>query len=69
MGFSGVDEIATTRLDLAKAALPGVNVSLIEGDLDIQPFLSAVARGKPPELLYANRDQIGHSPPAAPSCR
>ena len=59
MGFGGVDEIATTRLDLAKAALPGVNVNLIEGDLDIQAFLSAVASGKPPEIIYANRDQIG----------
>ncbi len=59
MGFGAGDEIATTRLDLAKAALPGVNVSLIEGDLDIQAFLSAVASGKPPEIVYANRDQIG----------
>ncbi|WP_205843771.1 extracellular solute-binding protein [Nakamurella deserti] len=59
MGFGGDDEIGSTRLDLAKAALPGVTVSQIEGDLDIQAFLSAVASGKPPEIIYANRDQIG----------
>lgn len=59
MGFGGDDEIGSTRLDLAKAALTGVTVSQIEGDLDIQAFLSAVASGKPPEIIYANRDQIG----------
>src|SRR3712207_8142179 len=26
---------------------------------DIQQFLSAVAAGDPPEIVYANRDQIG----------
>lgn len=59
MGFSGVDEVATARVDLAEDALGDVEVNLIEGDLDLQQFLSAVASGKPPELLYANRDQIG----------
>lgn len=59
MGFGAGDEIGSTRLDLAKKALPGVTVSLTEGDLDIQAFLSAVAAGDPPELVYANRDQIG----------
>lgn len=59
MGFSGVDEIATTRMDLAKAELPGVEVKLSEGDLDLQQFLSGVASGNPPDLIYADRDQIG----------
>ncbi|NNG36376.1 ABC transporter substrate-binding protein [Nakamurella aerolata] len=59
MGFGADDEIGSTRLALAKKALPGVTVSLVEGDLDIQAFLSAVAAGDPPELVYANRDQIG----------
>lgn len=60
MGFGGVDEIATTRYDLATKALgDGVTVKLIEGDLDMQQFLSAVAAGDPPSLVYANRDQIG----------
>ncbi len=59
MGFSGVDEVATARMDLAKEALGGVDVKLIEGELDLQQFLSAVATGSPPEVVYANRDQIG----------
>jgi len=59
MGFSGVDEVATSRQELAEEALGDVDVKLIEGDLDLQQFLSAVASGKPPEIVYANRDQIG----------
>ncbi|HWI31035.1 MAG TPA: extracellular solute-binding protein [Microbacterium sp.] len=59
MGFSGVDEVATSRVALAEEALGDVEVELIEGDLDLQQFLSSVASGNPPELLYANRDQIG----------
>jgi multiple sugar transport system substrate-binding protein len=59
MGFGATDEIATTRLDEAKKALGDVKVKLIEGDLDIQQFLSAVATGEPPEIVYADRNQIG----------
>ncbi|TDD72322.1 extracellular solute-binding protein [Jiangella aurantiaca] len=59
MGFGATDEIAQTRLDLATEAVAPAEISLIEGDLDIQQFLSAVATGEPPELVYANRDQIG----------
>jgi multiple sugar transport system substrate-binding protein len=59
MGFGATDEIATTRLDEAKAALGDVKVKLIEGDLDIQQFLSSVASGEPPEIVYADRNQIG----------
>ncbi len=59
MGFSGVDEVATSRMDFAEAELGDVEVELIEGDLDIQQFLSAVATGDPPSILYADRDQIG----------
>ncbi|WP_251453644.1 extracellular solute-binding protein [Microbacterium sp. Marseille-Q6648] len=59
MGFSGVDEVATSRLDLAEAALGEASVSLTEGELDLQQLLSAVATGTPPDLVYANRDQVG----------
>jgi multiple sugar transport system substrate-binding protein len=59
MGFGATDEIGQVRLDEAKAALGDVNVKLVEGDLDIQQFLSSVATGEPPEIIYANRDQIG----------
>lgn len=59
MGFSGVDEVATSRLDYAKEQLGDVEVKLAEGELDLQQFLSAVATGSPPDVVYANRDQIG----------
>jgi multiple sugar transport system substrate-binding protein len=59
MGFGAGDEIGEVRLERAEAAMPDVDVSLIKGDLDIQQFLSAVAAGDPPEIVYANRDQIG----------
>lgn len=59
MGFSAVDEVAEARIDLAKTELDGVDVKLVEGELDLQQFLSAVASGEPPSLLYADRDQIG----------
>lgn len=59
MGFSGVDEVATERLALAEEALGEVEVKLAEGDLDLQQFLSAVASGNPPDIVYAGRDQIG----------
>jgi multiple sugar transport system substrate-binding protein len=60
MGFGLTDEIGQTRVDAAKEALGGdVSVKFIEGDLDIQQFLSSVATGEPPEIIYADRNQIG----------
>lgn len=60
LGFGAGDEIATTRLDRAEEALGAdVSVELVEGDLDIQQLLSAIAAGDPPSLVYADRDQIG----------
>jgi multiple sugar transport system substrate-binding protein len=60
MGFGADDEIGSVRLDEAKKALGSkVKVKLIEGDLDIQQFLNSVASGQPPEVVYADRTQIG----------
>ena len=59
MGFGAGDEIATVRLDRAEDALGDATVKLVEGDLDIQQFLSSVASGEPPSLVYAERSQIG----------
>jgi len=59
MGFGAGDEIATVRLERAKEELGEAEVKLIEGDLDIQQFLSSVASGEPPSLVYAERSQIG----------
>lgn len=58
MGLAS-DEIATTRMGIAEKSLGGAKVKLIEGDLDIQAFLSSVASGDAPDLVYAKRDQIG----------
>jgi multiple sugar transport system substrate-binding protein len=59
MGFGAGDEIATVRLERAEEALGEAEVELVEGDLDIQQFLSSVASGEPPALVYAERSQIG----------
>ena len=59
MGFSGVDEVATTRADMAKEALGDTEVKLVEGELDLQQLLSSIAAGDPPDLIYANRNQVG----------
>ncbi|PVG80941.1 ABC transporter substrate-binding protein [Nocardioides gansuensis] len=59
MGFGETDEVATARLEEAKKALGDVEVKLIEGELDVQQFLSSVAAGDPPAILYAERDQVG----------
>jgi len=59
MGFGTGDEIGEVRYGRAVQDLDGVDVRLSEGELDIQAFLSAVASGNPPDLVYANRDQIG----------
>lgn len=59
MGFSGVDEVATARADMAREALGDVEVKLAEGELDMQQLLSAIAAGDPPDLIYANRNQGG----------
>lgn len=59
MGFGKGDEIATVRYDRAEKGLEGVTLKLVEGELDIQQFLTAAASGDAPGLIYANRDQIG----------
>jgi multiple sugar transport system substrate-binding protein len=58
-GFGTGDEVGATRFALAQEALPDVDVQLVEGDLDIQQFLSAVAAEDPPDVINANRNQIG----------
>jgi len=58
-GFSLPDEIATTRVDTFKKAHPQVQVKITEGGFDEQQFLSAVASGAPPDLVYVDREIIG----------
>lgn len=59
MGFGAGDEVASTRFERAEAALDGVKITLSEGELDVQAFLSAVASGNPPDLVNISRDQVG----------
>lgn len=59
LGFSLPDEIATVRVDTFKTANTGVTVKVNEGGFDEQQFLSAVAGGTPPEIVYISRETIG----------
>ncbi|MFI7605110.1 extracellular solute-binding protein [Micromonospora sp. NPDC049366] len=59
MGFGLSDEIATTRVDAFKRDHPDVNLKITEGAFDEQQFLSAVASGNPPDLVYMDRKLIG----------
>lgn len=60
MGYNAdADEVARTRADLALKAVAPATIKATEGELDVQQFLSAVAAGDAPDLIYANRDQLG----------
>lgn len=60
MGFSGTDEVATSRMVLTKQKLGSdVTVKLVEGSLDTQQLLSQIATGNPPDLIYIGRDKVG----------
>ncbi|WP_431974645.1 extracellular solute-binding protein [Micromonospora haikouensis] len=59
MGFGRSDEIATTRLDAFTRDHPDVALKITEGAFDEQQFLSAVASGNPPDLVYLDRKLVG----------
>lgn len=60
MGISISDDVAEARYEHTTQGLGDeVEVDLIEGDLNIQQLLSAVAAGDPPDVIYVNRDQVG----------
>lgn len=59
MGFGLSDEIAKTRVDAFKRDNPNVDLKITEGAFDEQQFLSAVASGNPPDLVYMDRKLIG----------
>jgi multiple sugar transport system substrate-binding protein len=59
MGFGTPDEIATVRVDRAKRAIAPAELQLIRGGFDQQQFLSSVAAGRPPDLIYMDRQLIG----------
>ncbi|MEG3636114.1 extracellular solute-binding protein [Micromonospora palythoicola] len=59
MGFGLSDEIATTRVDAFRQDHPKVDLRIAEGAFDEQQFLSAVASGNPPDLVYLDRKLVG----------
>jgi multiple sugar transport system substrate-binding protein len=59
MGFSLVDEVAQTRADLANKAIAPATVEVGGSAFDAQQFLSAVASGTPPDMVFINRQQLG----------
>ncbi|MER5267947.1 extracellular solute-binding protein [Actinosynnema sp. NPDC002837] len=59
MGFGLPDEHATARVAVFREANPGVDLRISEGAFDEQQFLSAVAAGDPPDLVYAERRKLG----------
>ena len=59
LGFSLPDRHATARIDVFQDEFPNVGLTVTQGDLDEQVFLSAVASGEPPDLVYMARNKLG----------
>ena len=59
LGFGLPDEIAKTRVEEFRKTYPDVDLQVTEGAFDVQQFLSAVASGRPPDLVYLDREAIG----------
>lgn len=58
-GFGGEDEVGQSRVAAFKQAYPDVTVSNAKGDFDAQQFLTALASGNPPDLVYMDRNLVG----------
>jgi multiple sugar transport system substrate-binding protein len=52
-------DVGQARRDAFRSAYPKVQVNVNEGDFDPQQFLSAIASGNPPDLVYLDRDLVG----------
>src|SRR3954468_5906746 len=59
MGFGGEDEVGQARVAAFKQAYGSVTVSNAKGDFDAQQFLTALASGNPPDLVYMDRNLVG----------
>ena len=57
-GFGLPDETATVRVDTFREQYPQVNLELTEGAFDQQQFLTAVASGNVPDVVYLSRDDL-----------
>jgi multiple sugar transport system substrate-binding protein len=58
-GFGLGDEIATVRTERFEADHPEVTLTVNDGAFDAQQFLSAVASGNPPDVVYMDREVLG----------
>lgn len=58
MGFSLPDEVATVRVDRFRELYPDVELNITEGGLDQQQFLTAVASGNAPDVVYISRELL-----------
>ena len=58
MGFSLPDEVATVRVDRFRELYPDVELNITEGGLDQQQFLTAVASGNAPDIVYMSRELL-----------
>ena len=59
MGFGGEDEVGQSRINAFKQAYGDVKVSNAKGDFDAQQFLTSLASGNPPDLVYMDRNLVG----------
>ena len=57
-GFTPGDEVATSRMDYAKSALPGVTVNINKGQFDAQKFAAQAASGAVPDIIDLARSDV-----------
>ncbi|HRL11782.1 MAG TPA: extracellular solute-binding protein [Aggregatilineales bacterium] len=58
LGFGLGDEIARERVAHFQELYPEVDLQMTEGALDEQQFLTAVASGNPPDMVYMGREVL-----------
>lgn len=58
LGFGQGDEVATVRVDQFVAKYPNVELNIPDGSLDRQQFLTSIASGNPPDIIYTNREDL-----------
>jgi multiple sugar transport system substrate-binding protein len=59
MGFGSGDEIANTRIAIARKAIAPAKLQNPQGGFQEQQFLTAIAGGDIPDLVYLDRQKVG----------
>jgi multiple sugar transport system substrate-binding protein len=57
-GFGGGDDVATNRARVARQAIAPAKAAIPEGAFDAQRFLTQLASGNVPDVIYVDRQQI-----------